>query len=258
MLIIAFIVIYSSLLQPAPTPSPTISPTGTPPLVKIGFEEAVEQASEGAYRTAGKWKFTEYRWLGSFQGETFVTVDGLIEGQFEWRAINGTLYEAEYPSGKIIDEIERYSGVEDDEEYYVWQITLLDGAVCHIDSRNGEFLSFSPSRFPGLLTFEAAARVVNAPEPKIEEWEVHDYKRLADFESKPYETPDGLIKGHLLRRTSNGTLYEVIPPIILDLRGKLLHIEVSGDSEEYNVWEIRDEKNFYYIDARNGAIRLIY
>ena len=134
----------------------------------ISFEEAVEHASKGG---EPKWKFSEYRWLGEFEGGPFVTPDGIVEGRLEWRASNGTLYEAEYPSGKIHGEIERFTGVEDTEEHYVWKITLMDGAVCYIDARNGEYLSFFPSRVPGVLTFKTAVRIVYAPQKTIEEWE---------------------------------------------------------------------------------------
>ncbi|MFQ6080515.1 MAG: carboxypeptidase-like regulatory domain-containing protein [Candidatus Bathyarchaeia archaeon] len=224
------------------------------PTRMISFEEAVEWALKGGET---RWKFSEYRWLGKFEGEPFVTPDGLVEGHLEWRASNGTLYEAEYSDGKIYGEIEHFTGVEDAEEYYVWKIILMDGASCHIDARSGELLSFSPSRVPGVLTFKTAVRVIYAPQRRVEEWRVQEYKRIGDFESKPYETPDGLVKGHLLWRVSNGALYEVMLPLIRDIRGKVLYVEVPDDTEEYNVWEITTQNNVYYIDARNGIIRLI-
>ncbi len=133
----------------------------------------------------------------------------------------------------------------------------MDGAQAYIDARNGEFLSFSPSRFPGLLTFDMASRIVHSPEKKIEEWIVQNYTRVGDFVLKPFETTDGLVKGHLLRRTSNGTLHEVWFRATQYPQGKVFHIEVPDDAEEYNVWEITTEENVLYIDARNGIIRLI-
>jgi hypothetical protein len=223
----------------------------------ISFEESVEFALKGSYSLAGKWDFSEYQWLGDYKGETFVTVDGLEVGFFEWRTRNGTLYEAEYPRGEIHGEIERFTGVDNSEEYYVWKIILMDGARVYIDSRSGDVLSFSPSRFPGLLTFDAASRIVHSPELQIEEWNVQNYTRVGDFESKPFETTDGLVKGHLLRRLSNGTLYEVLFPATQYPQSKVLHIEVPDDVEEYNIWEITTEENVFYIDARNGIIRLI-
>jgi len=108
-----------------------------------------------------------------------------------------------------------------------------------------------------VLTFETAVRVVYAPQKRIEEWKVQEYKRIGDFESEPFETLDGLVKGHLLWRASNGTLYEVWLPHTRYTIGKVLYIEVPDDREEYNVWEITTENNVYYIDARNGIIRLI-
>lgn len=245
---------YVLYVPPSPTPTPTPTPT---PLRMISFEEATEYTLQGAYQTAGKWQFSEYRWLGDYECEPFVSSDGLLEGHLEWRASNGTLYEAEYPSGMIHGEIEHFTGVEDLEEYYVWEITLMDGAVCHIDARNGEFLSFSPSRFPGVLKFEAAVRIVHAPQKKIEEWSIQDYERIGDFETRPYETPNGLVKGHLLRRASNGTLYEVQFPSITYTIGKVVIIEAPDDKEEYNIWEITTEDKIFYIDSRNGIIRLI-
>jgi len=92
---------------------------------------------------------------------------------------------------------------------------------------------------------------------KIEEWRVQEYKRIGDFESDPFKTPDGLMKGHLLWRVSNGTLYEVQPPFIRHTVRKVLYIEVPDDREEYNVWEITTENQVFYIDARNGIICLI-
>lgn len=254
--IIVIYIIYTFLapFEPVPSPTPTPSPT---PLQIISFEESVESALNGSYSIAGKWKFNEYRWLGKFESEPFPSKDGLVAGHFEWRASNGTLYEAEYPSGGIRGEVECFTGVEDFEEYYVWMIILMDGAVCHVDARNGEFLSFSPSRFPGVLTFEAAIRIVHAPEKRVEEWKVQEYKRVGDYESKPYETSDGLVKGHILWRVSNGTLYEVQLPFIHYTIGKVLYIEVPDDVEEYNLWEIIIGDDVYYIDARNGVIRFI-
>ena len=231
------------------------TPTATPvPVQMISFEEAVEYALKGG---EPKWKFSAYRWLGEFKGEPFVTPDGLVAGHFEWRASNGTLYEAKYPSGEIYGEVERFTGVKDLEEYYVWKIILMDGAVCHINAYNGERLSSFPSRVPGVLTFKAAVRIIHAPQRRVKEWRVQTYKRIGDFESKPRETPDGLVKGHLLWRASNGTLYEVWLPFAAHAVGKVLYIEAPDDVEEYNVWEITTEGKVYYIDARNGVIRLI-
>jgi len=220
----------------------------------ISFEEAVEYALKGGET---RWKFSEYRWLKEFEGEPFVTLDGLVEGYLEWRANNGTLYEAEYPSGRVGGEVERFTGVEDTEEYYVWMTTLKDGMRVWIDARNGGLLSLSPSRVPGLLTFKTAVNIVHAPQKEVEECVVREYKRIGDFEFEPHETPDGLMKGHLLWRASNGTHYEVQLPFIRDIRGKVLYIEAPDDKEEYNVWEITTENKVYYIDARNGIIRLI-
>jgi len=221
---------------------------------QVEVEEAVECALKGG---EAKWKFSEYRWLGEFEGEPFVTPDGLVEGRLEWLARNGTLYEAEYPNGKVRGEVERFTGIEDTEEYYVWKIILMDGASCHIDARDGEPLSFFPSRIPGVLTFETAVRIIYAPQKRIEQWRVHEYKRIEDFKSEPFKTPDGAVKGHLLWRISNGTLYEVQPPFICHTIREVLYIEAPDDREEYNMWEIATESNVYYIDARNGIILLI-
>ena len=226
----------------------------TPTSVQVDFEEAVGRALVSS--SIGKWSVGEYRWLGEFEGEPFVTSDGLVEGFFEWRASNGTLYEAEYPSGEVYGEIERFTGVEDTEEYYVWGIVFMDGSSRHVDARSGEVLSLSPSRTPDLLTFEAAVRITRAPQRKVDEWNVQRYERLG-FELEPHETPDGLVKGHLLWRVGNGTLFEVQIPSIQHAIGRVLYIEDPNDVEEYNVWEITNGDNVYYIDARDGTIRLI-
>ena len=239
---------------PFSTPTPT-TPTSTPkPTSLITFEEAVECALKP--RGEMRWmSFSEYRWLNAFEGKPFVTPDGLEEGYFEWRASDGTLYEAEYPSGKVRGEIERFTGAKDTEEYYVWMIELKDGAIGHIDARNGDFLDIAPSRTPGVLAFATAARIVYAPQKRVEEWKVQEYQRVGNFEFEPHKTPDGLVKGHLLWRTSDGTLYEVEPPFILDTSRKVLYVKVPEDRDEYNLWEITAEENVYYIDARNGIIR---
>jgi hypothetical protein len=65
------------------------------------------------------------------------------------------------------------------------------------------------------------------------------------------------VKGHLLRRASNGTLYEVQFPSITYTIGKVAIIEDPDDKEEYNIWEITTEDKIFYIDSRNGIIRLI-
>ena len=235
-------------------PSETV-PT-PPPVQMISFEEAVECALKGKWRVDG-WIEGHYEGLGEFEGEPFVTPGGLVAGHLEWHVSNGTLYEAEYPSGKVHGEVERFTEVEDTDEYYVWQIILMDSAVCHVDARSGEVLSRFPSRVPNVVAFKTAVRIVYAPQKRIEEWKVQEYKRIGDFESEPYETSDGLVKGHLLWRASNGTLYEVQPPFITSTIGKVLYIEAPDDTEEYNVWEMTTEDNICYIDARNGIVRLI-
>lgn len=261
MLIVASVVVvalaYGVQLAklPVSTPTPTI-PTSTPtPASLISFEEAVEYALNP--RGPPRWEtLSEYRWLSGFEGKPFVTPDGLEEGYLVWRASNGDLYEAEYPSGKVRERIEQFIGAKDTEEYYVWRIELKDGIPCYIDARNGELLICGLTRVPGVLTFKTAARIVYAPQKKVEEWKVQEYQRVGNFEFEPHKTPDGLVKGHLLWRASNGTLYEVEPPSILDTSRKVLYIKVPEDREEYNLWEITTEENIYYIDARNGIIRL--
>ena len=240
---------------PILTPTPTV-PISTPkPASLISFEEAVEYALNP--RGPPRWEtVSECRWLSGFEGKPFVTPDGLEEGYLVWRASNGDLYEAEYPSGKVHERIEQFIGAKDTEEYYVWRIELKDGIPCYIDARNGELLICGLTRVPGVLTFKTAARIVYAPQKKVEEWKVQEYQRVGNFEFEPHKTPDGLVKGHLLWRASNGTLYEVEPPSILDTSRKVLYIKVPEDREEYNLWEITTEENIYYIDARNGIIRL--
>jgi len=256
------------LTLPAPSLSPTQTPTPTPPTL-ISFEEAVEYALN--LGTVGHfvwrpWNYSEHRSTGELQGEPAVTENGLLTGYLEWRASDGRLYQAEYPSDanatmpprpSILGEVEHFVGGEDVKEYYVWRIRLMDGAVVWVDAQNGDILSDFSSRCPGILSFETAARVINAPQKTIEEWSVQKYERIADYESEGQETPDGLVKGHLLRRLGNGTLYEVHLPFENYLVKKVLMIEAPEDTEEYNIWEITAEKKSYYIDARNGIIRYI-
>ena len=221
----------------------------------ISFEEAAAVLIGGSPKWIG---FGTYRNLGSFEGEPFVTEDGLTIGYFEWRASNGTLYEAEYPSGKVYGEVEVFSGMEEEtEEYYVWNIILMDGRKRWVDARNGDRLCDMPTRVPGVLTFSTATRIIDAPKKTVEEWDVKTYERIGEFEGSGHETNDGLVKGHLLWRVSNGTFYQVWSPFISDPGNKILYIEVPEDTENYNVWEIITEDKTYYIDARNGVIKLI-
>ena len=241
---------------PVSTSTPTIRTLTPKPTSLIRFEEAVEYALNP--RGPPRWEtVSEYRWLSAFEGNPFVTPDGLEEGYFEWRASNGTLYEAEYPTGKVHGKIEQFTGVKDAEEYYVWMIELKDGAICHIDARSGDFLDIAPSRTPGVLAFTTAARIINAPQKRVEEWKFQEYKRIGKFEFEPFKTPDGLVEGRLLWRTSDGTLYEVYPPFVCDTSRKALYIEVPDDKDQYNVWEITAAEKVYYIDGRNGTIRLV-
>lgn len=245
-------VIYSSTLRPA---------------TLISFEEAVEYALNSDTGRWREWSYSQYQSTGELQGEPLVTKNGLVEGYMEWHASDGKLYQAEYPANdssantsprpSILGEVEHFVGGEDAKEYYVWRITLMDGAVVWVDAQNGDILSYFPSRSPSALTFKAAARIIYAQQKTIKEWTVQKYERIADYESEGEETPDGLVKGHLLWRLSNGTLYEVHLPHTQNLIRKVLSIEAPEDTEEYNVWEITAEKKGYYIDARNGIIRYI-
>lgn len=72
----------------------------------------------------------------------------------------------EYPNGKIHGEVERFTGVEDIEEYHVWKIISMDGSPSHIDARSGVLLSRFPSRVPSVLAFETAVRIVHAPQKR--------------------------------------------------------------------------------------------
>lgn len=220
---------------------------------------SLEEAAAVLIREAPKWSgFSGYRDTGSFEGEPFVTQDGMAVGYFEWRASNGTLYEAEYPSGKVYGEVEVFSGMaEETEEYYVWRIQLMDEEIRWVDARNDDFLYRFESRTPGVLTFSTAVRIIDAPEKTVDEWDVKKYERIEDYENPERETNDRQVKGHLLWRVSNGTFYEVWSLSVSDPGKKILYIDVPEDKENYNVWEITTEDKIYCIDARNGVIKLI-
>lgn len=102
-----------------PAPGPSLS------LTLISFEEAVEYALN--LGTVGHfvwrpWNYSEYLFTGELQGEPAVTENGLLTGYLEWRAGDGRLYQAEYPSDanatmpprpSILGEVERFVGGED-------------------------------------------------------------------------------------------------------------------------------------------------
>ena len=236
------------------------------PTSLISFEEAVEYAlnlsTEGHFEWR-PWNYSEYLFTGELQGEPAVTENGLLTGYLEWHASDGRLYQAEYPSDanmppkpSILGEVERFVGGEDVEEYYVWRITLMDGGVVWVDAQNGDILQISSSRVPGVLNFGTALRIIDAPSKKVVEV-AQGYKRLGNFEGEGYESTDGRVRGHLLWRVSNGTLYEVWLPFNSYPRKEIFYIEVPEDREEYNMWEITTEDKVYYIDARNGIIKLL-
>ena len=221
---------------------PLMNPVETD-LIK-SFEEAIESWAKREFRL---WNIGRTS-IGDYQGEPFVASDGLTIGYLFWYAGNGSIYEASYPTGEIKGEIFQLRSVNDFEVYYVWRLVLMDGRTDFINARNGNIVEELPGRTPGTLTQQAALRVVNASQPKIEEWSLQKYERIGLEEST---------EARSLLRTSNGSLYEYSQPIASYPLKEVLRIHVADDTEEYVMWEVTTQNNTYYIDARNGIIRLI-
>ncbi|MEM2111619.1 MAG: PepSY domain-containing protein [Candidatus Bathyarchaeia archaeon] len=261
---VAFIggAVFYSVPQPMadlPTPTPTLSSSPPPPTNIISFEEAVESVSKGVW--AGRWKgVISSRFYPDFTSEPFVTRDGMSSGYLLWRTSDGALWEFSNSTGEVYGMVAKHDGLSDKDEYYVWEITLYDGTDYYVDARDGKLLDLQAPRIPGIVSFSTALRILNAPEKRFRLWNVTEYKRIADYQDRyggPYESPDGSVQGHRLWRVSNGTMYEAPAVFIQDTRNMVLYIEVPGDNEEYNVWELKTKDKLYYIDARDGAILLV-
>ena len=240
--------------NPYPTPTEPKSPLGI-----LTFEQAVV-ASENY--GPGKWNWSGYQRTNSFETPPIVTPDGLVAGYLEWNQ-NGMLFEAVYPSGQVKTMIEHFDGLNDSAEYYIWALTLADYTRVWIDARNGDFLAEQYPREPGLLQFDVAVRVTEAPQPKMNLWDVINYEPSANYTwlSGSYQT-DGTNLGHFLLRNPDGTFTEDLIPIgpvptVGPTPSPVLLIKVSNDTETYNVWEITTTTKTYYIDERDGAIRYV-
>lgn len=226
----------------------------------LDFEEAAVAASNTT--TTGKWQWSGYRRSSSFQNAPLVSADGLISGHLEWNQ-NGSLFEADHPSGQVKAIIERFEGLNESETYYVWALTLMDHSQIWIDARNGDLLTGTPSRNPGTMQFDVAVRITQAAEPKINLWNVTLYERLANYTwaSGTYRT-DGDVVGHFLKRSPTGTFTEEYIPVgPVPTPGPsppaVLRIQASNDADEYIVWEIKTKNQTFYIDERDGAIRYV-
>jgi len=218
-----------------------------PPQI-MSFEEALEFYSKQKYRL---WN-SGFQGIGDFEGEPFVTADGLVIGYLCWYAGNGSIYEAVYPSGEVKGEMLRLRSALPSEAYYVWELIFMDASRAWVDARNGDILDITPARFLGTLSRQAALRVINASQQTVEEWDVQKYERTKGAD--PLDEPTG---ERMLWRAANGSLYEFYYPIPDYKAKEVLRIQVSNDTEEYIMWEITTETETYYIDARNGIIRLI-
>jgi hypothetical protein len=168
-----------------------------------------------------------------------------------WYAGNGSIYEAVYPSGEVTGELVRLRSPPPSEAHYLWALLFMDASIAWIDARNGDLLYSLPGRFPGTLYKHAALNVINASQPRMELWHVKKYERIKSA-ALPLEEPASFL---WLWRAANGSLYTIDYPLITD--EEVVRIRVSNDIEEYRIWEVRTETGIYYIDARNGAIRLI-
>ncbi len=139
------VVWHGQLLQRQFTSPP--SPTA----FLMDFEAAVGFARDpkGPYRWMA---FSGFQHVGDFHLEPFKTDE--VQGNLLWWMGNDSLYEAEYPSGRILGEVERILGLNDTESYYVWKITILDpgkGGFFYIDARNGEGLIVIPYKGKGTI-----------------------------------------------------------------------------------------------------------
>lgn len=145
----------------------------------------------------------------------------------------------------------------------MWRNTLFgelvggDGTTFHVDARNGDLLFMLPTRVPGIISFETAQRVIEAPEKQIDLWDIKSYERITTVDGGG-QTPDSMTRGRLLWRAGNGTLYKVGYPHISDVGGVAWYIEAPEDTEDYHVWELITEDQIYVIHASLGIIKLMF
>lgn len=115
----------------------------------ISFEEAIECSRNPTKPPRWMHYVKELRRVGQYRDYAFkVYKEGNITGYFLYRASNGTLFEADYSSGKTGKPLCTIIAPEDKEEYYVWDIIASNtetGKETFIDARNGEILLVIPA-----------------------------------------------------------------------------------------------------------------
>jgi hypothetical protein len=114
----------------------------------MSFEEAIRSVSKQDYDL---WE-TGSGQTGNASHTSFVSASG-IEGYLMWIAPNGTYFEAEYPSGKILGEIGYLRGNNSlnlpPEGYYIWRLNYDDGEAFWVLGHKGTIVRYYPLRGSG-------------------------------------------------------------------------------------------------------------
>jgi hypothetical protein len=109
----------------------------------MSFEEAIEAAGG----SANPEDFISYGTTGKLEGDPFVHESG-VTGYLTWLALNGTIYQAEYPSGKALGEYMQtfQSDWNPPDGYYIWMLNYGGGETIWVEARNGTILNHTPRR----------------------------------------------------------------------------------------------------------------
>jgi parallel beta-helix repeat protein len=131
---------------------PLTKPIGLPEI--MSFEEAIQAANMHNFGES----FISYSLTGEPEGARFVDESG-TSGYLMWLAPNGTLYEAEYPTGRALREIGHTfaeSGWDSPEGYYIWALRYSDGEVYWVLAGNGTIVEHYLPRGGGPAAPESA------------------------------------------------------------------------------------------------------
>lgn len=123
----------------------TITNVLDPDLQIMSFEEAIEAANTGIF---GEEYVAAYNLTGEPKGDLFVDESG-VSGFLMWLAPNGTLYEAEYPTGIALSQIGHTiegSDLPPPDGYYLWNLSYADGEEYWILATNGTIFRYDIPR----------------------------------------------------------------------------------------------------------------
>ena len=106
-----------------------------------------DQALKAAENPADPKNFISYTTTGELEGNQFFEQSGIM-GYLVWLAPNGTIYQADYPSGKAQKELMQtfQTNWNPPEGYYIWILNYEIGETIWVEAENATILNHTPRR----------------------------------------------------------------------------------------------------------------